>query len=219
MNISPYGQNCLLINLEQEISIKTNINVQKLYLAIRQLQLNAITSIIPSYCSITIKYDISKINYYELKETVEQLDYENIKLPFKQEHVIPVCYHESLAPDIQAVCHHTSLSPKEIIELHTKPNYSIYAIGFVPGFFYLGGLDSKLYIPRKETPLAKVPKGSVGVAAGQTGIYPLETPGGWQLIGQTPTSLFDPKQPDKYKMGDTIRFESINITTFKKLCS
>ncbi len=216
MNITPYGQACVLLQLTQEITNETHDRVHKIYLALTSLAHKGITSVIPSYCSLAIKYDVSSISYTALKELLKSLEYETITLPLKQEHIIPVCYHESLALDRDHVCQHTLLSPEEIIALHTAPSYPIYAIGFVPGFFYLGGLAPQLHIPRKEVPRLKVPKGSVGIAAKQTGVYPLATPGGWQVIGRTPISLFDPKQPDKYRIGDTIRFKAIDLSTYKK---
>jgi len=220
MRISPYGQSCVLINLSEEVSEENSLKVQKICIALEQLELSFIASVIPSYCSIAVKYLPSKINFSELNELIKGLDYENVLLPTEKEHVIPVCYDKSLAQDLDVVCNITSLSPKEVMELHVESTYSIFAIGFVPGFFYLGGLNPKLVVPRKEVPLVKVPKGAVGIAANQTGIYPLETPGGWQLIGRTPlpSLLFDPLEVDKYKIGDRIRFEPISLNTFKKLC-
>jgi len=132
---------------------------------------------------------------------------------------IPVCYEASFAPDLEAVCTQLKLSPEALISKHSKANYTVYGVGFLPGFMYLGGLDSKLEIPRKSSPRMKVPSGSVGLAAKQTGIYPCESPGGWQLIGQTPIPLFNPLQDPPFfaQVGDKIQFTPISKDAYKLL--
>ncbi|MFD2742210.1 MULTISPECIES: 5-oxoprolinase subunit PxpB [Sphingobacterium] len=129
---------------------------------------------------------------------------------------IPVCYGGEYGPDLEHVAAHTGLSASEIIKRHTSTTYLIYMMGFLPGFPYLGGLDPSLATPRKTTPQQKVPAGSVGIAGAQTGIYPLESPGGWQLIGRTPLPLFDPEQasPILLRSGQEIRFEAMDHSHF-----
>lgn len=132
---------------------------------------------------------------------------------------IPVCYEAAFAPDLEAVCAQLKLSPEALISKHSKALYTVYGIGFLPGFMYLGGLDSELEIPRKSSPRMKVPSGSVGLAAKQTGVYPCESPGGWQLIGQTPIPLFNPLQDSPFfaEVGDKIQFTPISKDTYKLL--
>ena len=126
-----------------------------------------------------------------------------------------MCYDETFAHDLEEVKTITGLSSTEIINLHTSVDYLVYMLGFTPGFPYLGGLDEKLYVPRKQTPRLKIEAGSVGLANGQTGIYPQDSPGGWQIIGRTPIKLFSPDRPFPITMGDFIRFHSISKSEFK----
>lgn len=121
---------------------------------------------------------------------------------------IPVIYGGEAGPDLDAVAQHSQLSAREVVELHASTQYVVYFIGFQPGFPYLGGLDSRLHIPRRAEPRLVVPAGSVGIGGSQTGIYPLATPGGWQLIGRSDITLFDPSQqpPTLLRPGDSIRF-------------
>lgn len=132
---------------------------------------------------------------------------------------IPVCYEAAFAPDLEAVCAQLKLSPEALISKHSQATYTVYGIGFLPGFMYLGGLNPELEMPRKSSPRMKVPTGSVGLAAKQTGIYPCESPGGWQLIGQTPIPLFRPLQDPPFfaEVGDKIQFIPISKDSFKLL--
>jgi KipI family sensor histidine kinase inhibitor len=132
---------------------------------------------------------------------------------------ISLCYEAAFAPDLEAVCTQLKLSPEALISKHSQATYTVYGIGFLPGFMYLGGLNPELEIPRKSSPRMKVPVGSVGLAAKQTGIYPCESPGGWQLIGQTPIPLFNPLQDPPFfaEVGDKIQFIPISKDTYKLL--
>lgn len=132
---------------------------------------------------------------------------------------IPVCYEEHFGPDLNEVAALNNLTVADVIVLHTAVIYKVYMIGFVPGFAYLGGMDSRLATPRKSSPRKHVEAGTVGIAGAQTGIYPLQTPGGWQIIGQTPLRLFDVKrhQPSLLKAGDEVVFKPISIDEFNDL--
>jgi inhibitor of KinA len=134
---------------------------------------------------------------------------------------IPVCYGGAFGPDLEEVAGIHQLSVDEVISLHSKAVYTVYMIGFVPGFAYLGGMTEQLASPRKETPRAAVPAGSVGIAGEQTGVYPLQTPGGWQIIGQTPLRLFDAArpQPSLLKAGDKVVFTPIDLKKFNQLAA
>ena len=125
---------------------------------------------------------------------------------------IPVCYGNNYGPDLSEVAKHNQLSEKEVIEIHTQQAYLIYMLGFMPGFPYLGGLDQRLHTPRRSEPRIKIDEGSVGIANNQTGLYPMESPGGWQIIGRTPLKVFDieSKPMTLYKAGDYIQFYEIN---------
>lgn len=132
---------------------------------------------------------------------------------------VPVCYGGAFGPDLAEVANLHSLKPQEVINLHTAPVYKVYMIGFVPGFAYLGGMPEKLATARKSTPRNSVPAGSVGIAGAQTGVYPLATPGGWQIIGRTPLRLFDAarQQPSLLKAGDQVIFKPVDEQEFDYL--
>lgn len=132
---------------------------------------------------------------------------------------IPVCYGDSMGPDLESLAALHGLSEEEVIQLHSKAIYQVYMIGFVPGFAYLGGLNKLLSTPRKLTPRRAVPAGAVGIAGEQTGIYPLETPGGWQIIGRTPTKLFDVNRPKPSLLtaGDRVMFKPVNLEEYHQI--
>lgn len=136
---------------------------------------------------------------------------EILHLPEATTHHIPVCYTPRWAPDLTEFAKHKKLSVSDIIQLHTKPDYLVYFLGFLPGFPYLDGLDERLTLPRKRAPSQKIPAGSVAIGGSQTGIYPQESPGGWHVIGRTPLTIFDPKAaaPSFFSAGDRITFYAI----------
>lgn len=131
---------------------------------------------------------------------------------------VPVCYGGEFGPDLEEVAAHHVLDIEEVIQLHCIPLYQVYMIGFTPGFAYLGGLDERLHTPRKNEPRKKVLAGSIGIADQQTGIYPIDSPGGWQLIGRTPLRVFDPDRetPFLIQAGDFVRFRPITEMEFEK---
>ena len=145
-----------------------------------------------------------------------KIDVSEIATEEKQLITIPVCYDPEFGPDIQKIASTHSQTIPEVIELHTAPDYKVYFLGFLPGFSYLGGLDQQLYTPRRSMPRPFIEKGSVGIGGTQTGIYPIDSPGGWNIIGKTPLDLFDPTQqpPSMINAGDFIKFQAINRTEF-----
>ena len=132
---------------------------------------------------------------------------------------IPVCYVPEFAPDLDDVARRAGLSTKEVVDLHTRAEYRVACIGFVPGFLFLAGLPKKLATPRRATPRKEIPPGSVGIGGAQTGIYPLRSPGGWNLIGCTPLKLFDPEKdpPTLLRAGDRVRFRAVARDEFESL--
>jgi inhibitor of KinA len=132
---------------------------------------------------------------------------------------IPVCYDPEFAPDLDDVARRAALSTKEVVDLHSVAEYRVACIGFVPGFPFLTGLPKKLATPRRDTPRKEIPSGSVGIGGAQTGIYPLRSPGGWNLIGRTPLNLFNPKKnpPTLLRAGDRVRFRAITKEAFEAL--
>ena len=137
----------------------------------------------------------------------------------KKVYEIPVCYGGEYGPDIQNIADHAGLSVEEVIDIHTSRDYLIYMLGFLPGFTYLGGLDERIHTPRLANPRIKIAAGSVGIGGSQTGIYPMDSPGGWQLMGLTPVKTYDPEReiPILVEAGDYIRFVRIDEDEFKRI--
>jgi KipI family sensor histidine kinase inhibitor len=166
-------------------------------------------------------YDPGMTGVAELQKTLETLEARlgDIKIPPPRTVEIPVCYGGEFGPDIDTVARTNQLRVSDVIELHCEPAYLIYMVGFTPGFPFLGGLSEKLHTPRLETPRSLVAEGSVGIANNQTGIYPIASPGGWQLIGRTPVKLFAPrrKHPFLYQAGDRIKFNPISVEEYTRL--
>lgn len=219
IEITPFGDRAILVQLGDDISEATHLRVKQLYLNLLKNANEYIQSITPAYNSITITY--ANTSFSSIKKLIENnLTNTNQSTNQKKNIIkIPVCYDKTFAPDLEEVKKITGLPLSEIITLHTSVDYLVYMLGFTPGFPYLGGLDPKLQVPRKSTPRLKIEAGSVGLANNQTGIYPLNSPGGWQIIGKTPFKLFSPNQPFPVKMGDYIRFYSISKQTFNNMIS
>lgn len=220
---SPAGDQGVVINFGDRIS--ENIN-QKIYSAVNQINtvgVKGVIEVIPSYTSLLVIYDRHKISYAKLQKKLEIL-IQNLKTDAEQKtriHHIPVCYEGKYALDIEDVAKHCGLSTDEIINIHTSTDYLIYMLGFLPGFVYLGGMDERIECPRLTTPRTKIPAGGVGIGGKQTGIYPLESPGGWRIIGQTPIKVYDPERNPSilYSMGEKIRFVRISEKEYEDIKS
>jgi inhibitor of KinA len=178
---------------------------------------NTYNSVLVIYKSTINNFNSEKNNYFELISNLS-----TTHIPKSLTKKIPVCYELDFGLDLEEVSEKTGLSISEIIKRHTHPIYTVYFIGFLPGFPYLGGMDSSLFCRRKSTPRSKINSGSVGIAGSQTGIYPSSSPGGWQIIGRTPLSLFDSHKIDTpcvLSPGDSLQFESITKEEFDNLQS
>ena len=176
---------------------------------------------VPAYATVTIYYDPIRRSFREIDEDlrriISQLDDVGESTPRIVE--IPVCYGGIFGPDLEFVARHNSLQTSDVIEIHSAAEYLVYMIGFAPGFPYLGGLSERITAPRRSSPRLQIPIGSVGIAGNQTGVYPIETPGGWQLIGRTPLALFCPAEtpPTLLHAGDLVRFRPITSEEFTVL--
>ena len=173
---------------------------------------------IPAYQSLTLYYRPECIDYQSLSDSLRQL-LESGWLPDNraaQRVVIPVCYEQEFAPDLKSLASQCGLSCEQVIELHSQGQYRVHMLGFLPGFLYLGGLDTALYCARKATPSLQVPAGSVAIGGGQTGIYPQSSPGGWHVIGRTPLRMFNPsrQEPCIAQPLDIIEFTCISAEQF-----
>jgi inhibitor of KinA len=165
---------------------------------------------VPGYISLLVHYDLLRLEGGQALRAVQELAGRAaaLALPEPRRVKVPVHYGGEHGPDLEFVARQAGLSPAEVVRIHTGAEYPVYFIGFTPGFPYLGGLDPRLFCPRLETPRARVPAGSVGIAGQQTGIYSVDSPGGWRLIGWTPLKLFDPlpDPPSLLAPGDVVRF-------------
>jgi KipI family sensor histidine kinase inhibitor len=215
------GDRGLLLELGDGIDPHVNRAVRKMSLAIEREGIPGILEVIPTYRSILLVYDPMRIRPHEIGRIVSQLDLASSEatLPPPRKVEIPVCYGGEFGPDMEFVASYTGLTVEEVIEIHSAPLYQIYMMGFTPGFPFLGGLPQVLATPRLPTPRVQVPAGSVAIAANQTGIYPIASPGGWRLIGRTPLRLFFPEraEPFLYRPGDFIKFRPITPEEFQEI--
>ena len=208
------GESCLVVELGDRIDLALNLQVRALGHAVESAGLPGVVEAVPTFHSVAIYYDPLKIRRDVLREEVQALlrsaPDEAGRLPKVVE--IPTVYGGEYGPDIEFVARHTRLEIDEVIRLHTEPLYHVYMLGFTAGFAYLGGLSERLSVPRLATPRLRVPAGSVGIGGTQTGVYPLESPGGWQIIGRTYLHLFDPSRqpPTQILPGDKIRFVQLD---------
>jgi KipI family sensor histidine kinase inhibitor len=208
------GDRSVLVELGDDISPLVNQQVCNLFVGLDQQPIEGVLELVPGYRSLLVVYDPLQVNVEKLQnkidETLSQLDTSRPPAPRTVE--IPVVYGEEYGPDLEWVADFQKISPEEVIRLHTQPVYRVYMIGFMPGYPYLGEVPDELVTPRRDTPRTHVPQGSVAIAQKQTGIYPVESPGGWQLIGRTPVNLFDPgkESPSLLEMGDQVKFYAIS---------
>jgi inhibitor of KinA len=210
MNISRHGEEGMRILFGEKIDLEIHERVRRYYFFLKSLRLKEITAIIPSFRSCLILFDRKKISYEALALSLREKEslIDDIDIPEPKICEVPVEYGGASGLDIDFVASHTGLSEDEIVEIHTSVAYKVFAVGFLPGFPYLGILDPRLHVPRLETPRLKIPAGSVGLAQFQTGIYPFESPAGWRIIGRTRKKFFDyNKEPYSiFQIGDKVRF-------------
>jgi KipI family sensor histidine kinase inhibitor len=215
------GDRGLLVEYGDIIDPDVNNKVRSMAMVMEQDSPEGVTEVIPTYRSLLIVYDPASTNPVKLQKTLKALEsrLDEIKIPPPVTVEIPVCYGGEFGPDIEVVAESHNLTVEQVIELHCRPEYLIYMVGFTPGFPFLGGLSEKLHTPRLETPRTFVPEGSVGVANNQTGIYPVASPGGWRLLGRTPVKLFAPgrRNPFLYQAGDRIKFNPISAEEYARI--
>lgn len=215
------GDKALVIEFSNKISDEVNSKVRSMMIAIKQRNLEYIVETIPTYRSLMVNYNPLKIEYDELISSLKDIEknLDNIEIPLPKVIEIPTLYGGEYGPDIENVAKHNNLSIDEIIKIHSSKEYLIYMLGFTPGFPYLGGMDKRLETPRLKVPRTKIPAGSVGIASKQTGIYPIDSPGGWQLIGRTPLKLFDINKENPFLLsaGSYIKFISITQEEFDRI--
>jgi len=208
------GDRALLVELGDDVDLKTNNRVRELFVSIKTDPLEGVLETIPSYRSLLLIFDPLKTTLSLLQNRIQQLlqTLDPSQLPDPRKIEIPVVYGSEYGPDLEWVAGYHGITPDEVIRLHTAHAYHVYMIGFMPGFPYMGELPKTLITPRRETPRTVVPRGSVALAQAQTGIYSTQSPGGWQIIGRTPLMLFDSERwpPALLEMGDLVKFFAID---------
>jgi inhibitor of KinA len=230
MTFSALGDSAVVVTLGSGIDEAGLPRVRALTSLLGPNRPAGIVDVVPAYATVTVFYEPGRLagngsRPYEqvcqfITDRAQHLDSEAKKKTAKAGRLIeiPVSYGGEYGPDLAEVAGHCGLAPAEVMALHAKADYLVHAIGFAPGFPYLGGLPVKLTTPRRATPRVSVPAGSLGIGGAQTGIYPLTTPGGWQIIGRTPLALFRPgeAEPALLRVGDKVKFRAITPEEFAR---
>lgn len=212
--VQPFGEAAIMVEFGKGIHPELHQKVKTFTDYLDRNPFPGMVEYVAAYASVTIFYDpvviSSKSVITLLQELMGKLKQRDEAKPRVVE--IPVCYGGEFGPDLEFVAEHNRLTPDEVIEIHASGQYLVYMLGFAPGFPYLGGMSERIATPRRQTPRSVIPSGSVGIAGMQTGMYPIATPGGWQLIGRTPSALFCPANnpPTLLKAGDVIKFRPIS---------
>lgn len=221
MKVIPASDSSLLIVLGNEISPELHARVIGLFQALRARRDPRIRNLHPGYTSVLVDFDPLRMAHDELAAIIEQSASAAGSEGERKSNVVsvPVCYDVEFGPDLMDLAKHANISPEEVIRLHSSATYLVYFLGFSPGFAYMGGLPEKLHMPRLATPRGYVAGGTVGIAGSQTGIYPVDSAGGWRLIGRTPWRMFDPHAdpPTRLQPGDRVRFSPIDRATFSAM--
>lgn len=218
----PLGDTAFIVRFGNEINVQTHNILKSCKKRIDEANIHGVISVIPSYTDLVVYYSPTEILYPHLLSELKNLcaGLEEISAFDKARMIkIPVCYGDGFGPDIEVVAKHNNITVDEVIRLHTSVKYLIYMLGFNPGFCYLGGLPDGIETPRKTVPAINIVAGSVGIAGKQTGIYPIDSPGGWQIIGKTPVKIFDiDRKPEViFEYGDYIKFVPVSSEEFEEI--
>ena len=214
MKIRECGESMLLVELEAAIDPVINERAIVLAARIRARQARGVRDVAPGYCSVGVHFDPLQTDLAALEHAIE-VEYSNVEsidvIADRNVIEIPVHYGGEGGPDLGAVAQFAGCSEEDVIARHSGRTYRVYMLGFVAGFAYMGRVDSSIAAPRHRVPRERVPAGSVGIAGGQTGVYPVDSPGGWQLIGRTDTVMFDAdrEKPSLLAPGDLVRFVTV----------
>jgi inhibitor of KinA len=212
--IVPAGDSAVIVEFEERVDPAVNARAIALADSIMARRLEGVRDVVPTYRSVAVYFDPLRVDYGTL---LAHLESERDRMPAAGARSaarvkIPVCYGGEDGPDLPDVAAFAGVSEDEVVRLHTSATYRVFMLGFVAGFAYLGAVPARIAMPRHATPRVRVPRGSVGIAGGQTGVYPAETPGGWRLIGRTPVLPFDPDRAEPFllKAGDAVQFHAIS---------
>lgn len=222
LRIVSAGDAALLVELPPSIDPATSARVIAIAEALRARCGASIRDVVIGYCTATVYFDPLVTDPDWLEAEVQSVARHLTDLPPHAGSTldVPVCYGGTLGPDLAVVAQAAGLSDAEVVSLHTRDTYRVYVVGFIPGFPYMAAVDPRIAIPRRAVPRTHVPPGSVAIAAGQTGIYPAETPGGWHIIGRTWLKPYDPAraQPFLFRPGDLVRFHAVTRDDFDDAC-
>ena len=220
--ISPVGDCAISIDFGQAIDPKINRQIRQVIEQIKLLQLDGIIELVPTYCALLVQYDAMVYTYSDICRILDPILQESVTDSANERVTIveiPTIYGGEYGPDLGFVASHNHISEAEVVSIHSGTDYLVYMLGFIPGFTYLGGMDPRIATPRLSSPRTLIPAGSVGIAGEQTGTYPSESPGGWQIIGRTPVTMYDmsKKQAALLQAGDYVRYVSINENEFHRI--
>ncbi len=221
MSIEVAGQDAFIVYFSEQASPQVSSQIQAAVANINAQMAGIIVDMVPSYASLLVIFDLNKTDPFAVRHGLKQamvgLDAESSGSG--ELITLPVYYSEESGPDLHVIAECGNISIDQVIEIHQQQEYRVYAIGFAPGFAFLGQLDERIAAPRLSTPREKVPRGAVAIADRQTAVYPSQSPGGWNLIGLCPTRMFNPEQQPTMpvKVGDRIRFEAIDRHRFLEL--
>ena len=221
MRVEIAGQDALIVYFAEQASAEVSAQIQRAVVKINSQMADIVIDLVPSYASLLVIYDIDQCDHFEtrrqLREALRDLD--TTEAVGGELVTLPVYYSLESGPDLEIIAERGKISVDDVIEIHLQGEYRVYAIGFAPGFAYLGEVDERIAAPRLSTPRQKVPRGAVAIADRQTAVYPAQSPGGWNLIGLCPTRMFDPEQQPSMpvQVGDRIRFEAIERDEYLSL--
>lgn len=208
------GDSAVIVEFEECIDAAVNSRVVALAHSVQMARLGGVRDVVPTFRSLAVYFDPLRTDFNKLSDHLKRAAADaRAMAPTAREPIrIPVWYGGAFGPDLKEVARFGGLTETEVIARHSAPLYRVYMLGFLPGFAYMGTVDPKIAAPRQSTPRVKVPSGSVGIAGGQTGIYPSETPGGWQLVGRTPVKPFELSRAEPFllKAGDSVQFYPVS---------
>ena len=218
MKIEIAGQNAFIIYFADETSAEVSASIQAAENNLKVQMAELLIDLVPSYASLLVIYDINVCDHFEALKRLKLAlsDLNTVNTTSGELITLPVYYSIESGPDLSVIADQANLSIEQVIDIHQQGKYRVYAIGFAPGFAYLGEVDPRIAAPRLTTPRLKVPRGAVAIADRQTAVYPAPSPGGWNLIGLCPTRMFNPdKTPTMpVQVGDRVQFKSINYDEF-----
>ena len=220
--ISPVGDCAISIDFGQVIDPKINRQIRQVIEQIKVLQLDGIIELVPTYCALLVQYDAMVYTYSDICRILDPILQESVTDSVIERVTIveiPTIYGGEYGPDLGFVASHNHISEAEVVSIHSGTDYLVYMLGFIPGFTYLGGMNPRIATPRLSSPRTLIPAGSVGIAGEQTGTYPSDSPGGWQIIGRTPVTMYDmsKKQAALLQAGDYVRYVPINENEFYRI--